>query len=231
MVTLRQKVLVAGADAECAASVQRHLEKDGYRVFVARDGSEVLNMIRHRRPDVLLLERAWLERHGRELEGILQGETNTPIIVLTAETVDEERAFDMEPRVGDHLAKPVDPCEVLCQVRAALRGVGEAVPAGSDDICCADLVIDRRCHEVRVRGEAVHLTPTEFRLLEVLAGEPGRAFTRLELLGRVFGYDYRGLERTVDTHMKNLRKKIEPDPADPTYVETVYGVGYRLADR
>jgi DNA-binding response OmpR family regulator len=82
-----------------------------------------------------------------------------------------------------------------------------------------------------VRGEAVHFTPTEFRLLEVLTGEPGRAFTRLELLGRVFGYDYRGLERTVDTHVKNLRRKIEPDPANPTYVKTVYGVGYRFAER
>jgi DNA-binding response OmpR family regulator len=97
-------------------------------------------------------------------------------------------------------------------------------------MCCADLVIDRRCHEVRVRGEAVHLTPTEFRLLEVLAGEPGRAFTRLELLGRVFGYDYEGLERTVDTHVKNLRSKIEPSATNPTYVKTVYGVGYKFAE-
>jgi DNA-binding response OmpR family regulator len=230
MVTLRPKVLVASDDAECAAAVQRHLEKDGYRVFVARDGSEVLNMVRYRRPDVLLLEQSMLETHGLELDGILQGKADTPVIILTRGPVDEERAFDMASGVSDHLVKPVHPCEVLCRVRAALRSVGKAVPQRPEEVCCADLVIDRRCHEVRVGGEVVHLTPTEFRLLEVLAGEPGRAFTRLELLGRVFGYDYEGLERSVDTHVKNLRSKIESSPANPTYVRTVYGVGYKFAD-
>jgi len=94
----------------------------------------------------------------------------------------------------------------------------------------ADLVIDRRSHEVRVRDEVVSLTPTEFRLLEVLAGEPGRAFTRLELLDRVFGYDFEGFERTIDVHVKNLRKKIERDPGNPTYVQTIYGVGYKFGE-
>jgi DNA-binding response OmpR family regulator len=176
-----------------------------------------------------VVDQAWLEMDGLEPRSVMHVET--PIIVLSTETVDEERSFDMESRVSDHIVKPVDPCEVLSRVRAALRRVGKEDPPAPDELCCADLVIDRRCHEVRVGGEAVHLTPTEFRLLEVLAREPGRAFTRLELLGRVFGYDYRGLERTVDTHVKNLRRKIEPDPADPTYVETVYGLGYRLAER
>jgi DNA-binding response OmpR family regulator len=230
MVMLRQKVLVADDDVECAASVRRHLEKDGYRVFVARDSSEVLDVVRHRRPDILLLERSLLGRHGLDLDGILQSKTEMPIIVLTAETVDGEGSLDMASRVSDQVVKPVDPCEVLCRVRAALRRAGKAVPQGPEEMCCADLVIDRRCHEVRVRGEAVHLTPTEFRLLEVLAGEPGRAFTRLELLGRVFGYDYEGLERTVDTHVKNLRSKIEPSATNPTYVKTVYGVGYKFAE-
>ena len=226
----RQRVLVADADAEWVASVQRRLEKDGYRVFVAHDSSEALNMVRHRRPDILLLEQSLLERHGMDLEGILEGRTKTPIIVLTAETFGGERTFDAEAPVSDQVVKPVDPCEVLCRVRAALRRAGKVVPEGPGEMCCAGLVIDRRCHEVRVGGDAVSLTPTEFRLLEVLAGEPGRAFSRLELLGRVFGYDYPGLERTVDTHVKNLRKKIEPDPKEPTYIETVYGVGYRFAE-
>jgi DNA-binding response OmpR family regulator len=227
MMMVRQKVLIVDNDREMVTSVRRHLEKDGYRVFAAGSRLEALELIRRRRPDVLVVDQSSLEmgclepRNGMHIE--------TPIILLTAETVDEEWAFDMESRVSDHILKPVDPCEVLSRVRAALRKVGKAVPPGPEEMCCADLVIDRRCHEVRVGGEAVHLTPTEFKLLEVLAEEPGRAFTRLELLGRVFGYDYVGLERTVDTHVKNLRKKIEPDPADPTYVETVYGVGYRFA--
>ena len=228
---LRQKVLVAGDDVECAASVRRHLEKDGYRVFVARDGLELLDMLRQRRPGILLLERTWMERQSLDLDGILQNNTETPIVMLIDETVDEQMPSDGEARVNDHVAKPVDPCEVLCRVRTALRRAGQVVPAEPEEMCCADLVIDRRCHEVSVRGESVHLTPSEFRLLEVLIGEPGRAFSRLELLDRVFGYDYRGLERTVDTHVKNLRRKIEPDPADPTYVRTVYGVGYRFAEQ
>jgi DNA-binding response OmpR family regulator len=224
------KVLVADSDRKAAASVRCHLEKDGYQVFVAREGSEALNIVRHRRPDVLLLERSLLERYGLALDDSLQGETETPIIMLTTDIVDDEMAFDMESKVSDQVVKPLAPCEVLSRVRAALRRVGKGDTEGPEKMSRADIVIDRRSHEVHVRGEAVHLTPTEFKLLEVLAAEPGRAFTRLELLGRVFGYDYEGLERTVDTHVKNLRKKIEPDPADPTHIETVYGVGYKFAE-
>jgi DNA-binding response OmpR family regulator len=227
MVTKR-KVLVGDDDRKAVASVRRHLEKDGYRVLAARSGPEALNLIRRGRPDVLVVDRNWLEIDGSDLGSILPGET--PIIILTAEAVDEEMNSNTTSEMTDHVVKPVDPCEVLCRVRAALRRAGKAVPQGPEEMCCADLVIDRRCHEVRVRGEAVHLTPTEFRLLEVLAGEPGRAFTRLELLGRVFGYDYEGLERTVDTHVKNLRSKIEPSATNPTYVKTVYGVGYKFAE-
>jgi DNA-binding response OmpR family regulator len=227
MVTKR-KVLVGDDDRKAVASVRRHLEKDGYRVFAARSGAEALNLIRRGQPDVLLVDRSWLETGGLDLASVLQGET--PIIILTAEAVDEEMGYGTESEATDHVVKPVEPCEVLSRVRAALRRVGKAVPEGPEEVHCADIVIDRRCHEVQVRGEAVHLTPTEFRLLEVLAGEPGRAFTRLELLGRVFGYDYGGLERTVDTHVRNLRKKIESDPKEPTYVKTVYGVGYKFAE-
>jgi len=118
----------------------------------------------------------------------------------------------------------------VARVRAVLRRVGKEAARGPTEMCFAGLVIDRRRCEVRVRGEVANLTPTEFRLLEVLAGEPGRAFARLELLDRVFGFDFEGFERTVDVHVKNLRKKIEPDPRQPTYVQTVYGVGYKFGE-
>jgi DNA-binding response OmpR family regulator len=225
---IRRKVLVIDDDRELVASVRSHLEKDGYRVFAACSGPEAFNLIRRGRPDVLVVDRSWLETGGFDLSNVLQGET--PVIMLTSEGVDEEMGYDTESVITDRVVKPVDPCEVLSRVRAALRRVGKSVPEGPEEVHCAGIVIDRRCHEVRVGGEGVHLTPTEFRLLEVLGGEPGRAFTRLELLGRVFGYDYEGLERTVDTHVRNLRKKIEPDPKEPTYIETVYGVGYRFAE-
>jgi DNA-binding response OmpR family regulator len=225
---IKRKVLVADDDKMAVASVRRHLEKDGYRVFAAGSGPEALNLIRRGRPDVVVVDQGWLETGGIDLGSTLQGET--PIIVLTGEAVDEEMDSDTASEMTDHVTKPVDPCEVLSRVRAALRRAGKAVPEGPEEMRCADIVINRRSHEVRVCGETVHLTPTEFKLLEVLVGEPERAFTRLELLGRVFGYDYEGLERTVDTHVKNLRKKIEPDPADPTYVKTVYGIGYKFAE-
>jgi DNA-binding response OmpR family regulator len=225
---IRQKVLIVDDDRELVASVRCHLEKDGYRVSTAFNGPEAFNLIRRGRPDVLVVDQSWLETGGSDLGSVLGSET--PIIILTADAADEEMDYGTESEETDHVVKPVDPCEVLSRVRAALRRVGKAVPEGPEEVHCADIVIDRRCHEVRVRGEAVHLTATEFRLLEVLAGEPGRAFTRLELLGRVFGYDYGGLERTLDTHVRNLRKKIEPDAKKPTHVKTVYGVGYKFAE-
>lgn len=217
---------MAGDDVQAMASVRCHLEKDGYRVFVTHSGSEALNLMRRRRPDVLVVDQAWLEAEGFGLGGASQRET--PIIILTPEVGAEELEPNSESGMAYHIVKPVDPCDVLSRVRTALREVGKAIPEKPEELRCGDLVIDRRCHEVHVRGETVRLTPTEFKLVEVLAGDPGRAFTRLELLGRVFGHDYEGLERTVDSHVKNLRRKIEPDPMEPTYIETVYGVGYRF---
>jgi two-component system alkaline phosphatase synthesis response regulator PhoP len=229
LMTAKRRILIVDDDRQVRESVRGRLEMDGYEVFAAQDGLEAQRLIRCRQPDVLVVERSWLETGSIDIDSVPQ--LYTPIIVLTPEAVDEERTFDMEPKVSDRVVKPVDPCEVLSRVRVALRRAGNAAPKRTQEIRCADLVIDRRCHEVSVGGRPVDLTPTEFRLLEVLTEEPGRAFTRLELLGQVLGHDYRGLERNVDTHVKNLRKKIEPDPADPTYVETVYGVGYRLAER
>jgi len=227
--TAKRTVLIVDDDRQVRDSVRGHLQKDGYEVFAARNGLEAQGLIRRRRPDVLVVEQSWLEGRCPGIESVAP--VDTPIIVLIAESVGDERRFDLAPEACEHLVKPVDPCDVLSLVRALVRRLGNEGPEQPVEIRCADLVIDRRCRKVSVGGEAVDLTPTEFRLLEVLAGEPGRAFTRLELLGRVFGHDYRGLERTVDTHVKNLRKKIEPDPADPTYVETVYGVGYRFAEQ
>lgn len=134
----------------------------------------------------------------------------------------------VESGVIDYIVKPIDASDVLSRVRAALRRRGKASEGERKKLRCGDVVIDRRSHQVSVRGKLVQLTPTEFQFLVVLAGEPGRAFTRLELLGRVFGYDYSGLERTVDAHMKNLRKKIEADPTKPAYIKTIYGIGYKF---
>jgi len=222
----RQKVLIVADDANTVNGVRGHLEKDGYRTFVAHSDDEALKLVRRRRPDIVVVDGHWLKPDGLWVHGGSQ--PRMPVIVLT-DDVSGEKPTSVESEVIDYVLKPVNPCEVLSRVRAALRRAGTAILEGPEELRRADLVVDRRSHQVRVRGRSVDLTPTEFRLLEVLAEDPGRAFTRLELLGRVFGYDYQGLERTVDTHVKNLRRKIELDPAEPEYVETVYGVGYRFA--
>jgi DNA-binding response OmpR family regulator len=226
----KYKILVVDDDRNIVDLVRLYLERDGYQVLVAYDGLEALKLARQRRPDLIVLDLLLPEVEGLDVCRILQAESKVPIIMLTAKTTEEDKLIGLELGADDYVTKPFSPRELVARVRAVLRRVGQEAPEGPTEMHFADLVIDRRSHEVRVRGEVVDLTPTEFRLLEVLAEEPGRAFTRLELLDRVFGYDFVGFERTVDVHVKNLRKKIELDPKQPTYVQTVYGVGYKFSE-
>ena len=226
----KYKILVVDDDRNIVDLVRLYLERDGYQVLVAYDGLEALRLARQRRPDLIVLDLLLPEVEGLDVCRILQTESKVPIIMLTAKTTEEDKLIGLELGADDYVTKPFSPRELVARVRAVLRRVGQEAPEGPTEMHFADLVIDRRSHEVRVRDEAVDLTPTEFRLLEVLAEEPGRAFTRLELLDRVFGYDFVGFERTVDVHVKNLRKKIEPNPKQPTYVQTVYGVGYKFSE-
>jgi len=226
----KHKILVVDDEWKIVELVRLYLEKDGYRVLVAYDGLKALELARQKRPDLILLDLMLPGMDGLDVCRILQAESGVPIIMLTARTTDEAKLIGLELGADDYITKPFNPREVLARVRAILRRVDRNSSQDPAEIRFADLVIDRRCREVRVRDEAVNLTPTEFKLLEVLAEESGRAFTRLELLDRVFGYDFEGFERTVDVHVKNLRKKIEPDPKQPTYVQTVYGVGYKFSE-
>jgi DNA-binding response OmpR family regulator len=165
---------------------------------------------------------------GLDVCRILQDESDVPIIMLTAKTTESDKLIGLELGADDYVTKPFSPRELVARVRTVLRRVGKQTPQGPSELRFDDLVIDRRSHEVQVRGEMVNLTPTEFKLLEVMAEDTGRAFSRLELLDRVFGYDFEGFERTVDVHIKNLRKKIESDPRHPVHIKTVYGMGYRF---
>jgi DNA-binding response OmpR family regulator len=168
---------------------------------------------------------------GIDVCHVLRGEGNkVPIIMLTAKTTEEDKLIGLGLGADDYVTKPFSPRELVARVRAVLRRVGEEEAKGPPEVCAGDLVVDFTRHEARVRGKLIGLTPTEFKLLEVLIKEPGRAFTRLDLLDQVFGFDYEGLERTVDAHVMNLRKKIEPNPAQPTYIQTVYGVGYKFTE-
>jgi DNA-binding response OmpR family regulator len=226
----RRRILVVDDDPKIVELVRLYLEKDGYRVLVAYDGLEALDLARQKRPDLILLDLLLPGMDGLDVCRIIQAESEIPIIMLTAKTTDEDKLRGLELGADDYVTKPFNPREVMARVRAVLRRTDKEAGRGSAEIRFADLLIDRIRHEVRLQGEIVNLTPTEFRLLEVLAGEPGRAFTRLELLDRVFGYDFEGFERTVDVHVKNLRKKIEPDSRQPVYIKTVYGVGYKFGE-
>lgn len=224
----KRKVLVVDDDKKIVDLVRLYLERDGYRVWVAYDGLEALKLARQRRPDLVVLDLLLPEVNGLDVCRILQTEFNVPIIMLTAKITEEDKLVGLELGADDYVTKPFSPRELVARVRAVLRRVGQESAREPAEMRFGDLVIDHHCHEVRLRDQVVHLTPTEFSLLAVLAEKPGRAFSRLELLDRVFGYDFEGFERTVDVHVKNLRKKIEPDPKQPTYIQTIYGIGYKF---
>jgi len=227
----RAKILVVDDDRKIVDLVRAYLDKDGYRVLTAHDGLRALELARQMQLDLIVLDLMLPGLDGLDVCRVLRGEGNkVPIIMLTAKSTEEDKLIGLDLGADDYVTKPFSPRELLARVRAVLRRLGEEEAQGPSEVRFHDLLVDFVGHQVQVRGEPVHLTPTEFKLLEVLIREPGRAFSRLELLDRVFGYDFEGFERTVDVHVKNLRKKIEPDPKNPTYIKTVYGVGYKFAE-
>lgn len=227
---MSRTVLVVDDDKKTVDLVRAYLERDGYRALCAYDGQAALELAQAQPPDLIVLDLMLPWLGGLDVCQALRARSDVPIIMLTARVAEADKLIGLEAGADDYLTKPFSPRELLARVRAVLRRCG-AWSAGDDspaEIRAGDLLIDTARHEVRLRGQPVPLTPKEFRLLSALARAPGRAFTRAELLARAFGADYDGLDRTVDVHLMNLRRKIEPDPARPIYVQTVYGVGYRF---
>jgi DNA-binding response OmpR family regulator len=194
---------------------------------VAYDGREALKLAQNKQPDLIVLDLMLPGIDGLEVCRILRQESQVPIIMLTAKTTEQDKITGLDIGADDYLTKPFSPGELLARIRAVLRRVkveGEA----PEKIAFGKLKIDFSRHEVLVGGRAVNLTPTEFRLLEVMVRDPGRVFTRLQLIHAALGYDFEGFERTIDVHIKNLRKKMEPDPRNPRYIKTIFGVGYKF---
>ncbi len=223
-----QTVLVVDDEPEIVKLVQAYLDAAGYRVVTAKDGREALLVARHEKPDLIVLDLSMPEMDGIEFTRRLRQERNTPIIMLTARVEETDRIIGLELGADDYVTKPFSPREIVARVRAVLRRV-QPEPETPEVLRSGDLVLDRGEHTVALAGSDIDLTPTEFDLLALLMANPGRAFSRLELLERLQGEAYAPYERTVDAHVKNLRAKIEADPAEPSYILTVFGIGYKFA--
>jgi DNA-binding response OmpR family regulator len=225
---MSQTILVVDDELEIVKLVRAYLEKAGYRVVTAQDGREALLVTRHEKPDLIILDLTMPEMDGLEFTRRLRQERNTPIVMLTARVEETDRIIGLELGADDYVTKPFSPREIVARVRAVLRRV-QPEPETPAILRVGDLVLDQHEHGLTVAGQAVDLTRTEFDLLAILMANPGRAFSRMELLERLQGEAYAPYERTVDAHVKNLRAKIEPDPSDPRYILTVFGVGYKFA--
>ena len=225
-----RRILVVDDDREVVRLIRAYLEQAGFEVLAAYDGDTAVHVIRRDRPDLLLLDLMLPGLDGWAITRLVRADpslAHIPIIMLTARVDDTDKIVGLELGADDYVTKPYNPREVVARVRARLRQPDVAPP---QTLRVGGLEMDVRRRDVRVDGRPIELTPTEFSLLQVLMEQAGYVLTRGELTRRALGVEFEGVERTLDSHIRNLRQKIEPDPANPIYVQTVYGVGFRLAE-
>jgi len=222
-----QTILIVDDEKRLVSLVQSYLAQEGYRAVIAYNGKDALVVAEKENPDLIILDIMMPEMNGYEFMRSHRAEKDTPIIMLTAKVEDDDKIIGLELGADDYVTKPFKPRELMARVRNVLRRVGKNEPKGKT-LKVLDITLDRDSREVFAGERSVDLTPSEFDLLAALMGAPGRVFSRLDLLDVIQGVRYEGYERTIDTHIKNLRSKIEEDPRKPQYIETVYGVGYRL---
>ncbi len=222
-----KRVLVVDDDVKTVELVKLYLNRDGYRVLTAYDGVEALRLAREGHPDLIVLDLMLPGIDGLEVCRTLRAESDVPVIMLTARTTDQDKLEGLDIGADDYVTKPFSPRELAARVRAVLRRFpGER---GPDEIKCGQLTVSFLRHEASLAGRPLDLTTVEFKLLGVLAKEPGRVFSRAQLIEKALGYDFEGFDRTIDVHILNLRRKLELDPSHPRYIKTVYGVGYKLS--
>ncbi len=223
-----QRILVVDDDKEVVRLMRAYLEQAGYEVIVAYDGETAVHNLRREKPDLLLLDIMLPGIDGWEITRLMRNDANLsaiPIIMLTARVDDTDKIVGLEMGADDYVTKPYNPREVVARVKARLRSPDSFQ---AQVLRVGELEMDLGRREVKVNGNPVDLTPSEFNLLRVLMEQAGYVFTRSELVNKGLGSEYEGLDRTLDSHIRNLRRKIEPDVKNPIYIETVYGVGYRL---
>jgi DNA-binding response OmpR family regulator len=223
-------ILVVEDEMKIARLVRDFLEHAGFEVLVAGNGESALASARGTRPDLVVLDLGLPGRDGLDVTRELRRSSNVPIVMLTARGDEADRIIGLELGADDYIVKPFSPKELVARVRAVLRRTGSAGEGGAEVLRAADVEVDLRRMRVNVGGRTVELTPTEFDLLATFVREPGRVFTRGQLLDAVRGVAFESYERAIDAHVKNIRKKIEPGAGRPRYILTVHGVGYRFAD-
>ncbi len=222
-------VLIVEDDPHAVELVRLYLAHDGHRVLSAATGPEGLRQARETRPDLIVLDLMLPGLDGLEICRTLRAESDVPIVMLTARVEEEDRLAGLEFGADDYVTKPFSPRELAARVKAVLRRAGRPDPAaGGGDLTYGPIRANRRQRTVYVGDTAVSLTPTEFRILILLLREPGRTFTREQIIDRGFGHDFEGFDRTVDAHISSLRRKLEAPAPQSRYIHTIYGVGYRF---
>jgi DNA-binding response OmpR family regulator len=224
-----RQILIVEDDRKTIELIRLYLEREGFQATIVQDGRAALEVARQQPPDLIILDLMLPRLNGLDFCRVLRSEgAQVPIIMLTAKSTEDDILRGLYLGADDYMTKPFSPRELVARVHTVLRRLTDNGAGNRQLMSFGELVIDLFRHEVTWCGEPLPLTPKEFKLLETLSREPGRAFTRGELVQMVFGYDYEGLERTVDAHIMNLRKKIEPDANRLRFIQTIYGVGYRF---
>lgn len=224
---MAKTILVVDDEERLVSLLKAYLSNEGFRVLTAKNGREALFTAREKKPDLILLDIMMPEMDGYEFIRLHRKERETPIILLTAKIEEGDKVVGLELGADDYVTKPFSPRELTARVRAVLRRAGQEMPK-AEVLHSGNITLDRTNHFVKVDDRTVDLTRSEFDLLAALMSAPGRTYTRLDLLDYIQGSAYEGYERTIDAHIKNVRAKIQDDPHNPRYIETVYGIGYRF---
>jgi len=222
-------ILVVDDEPRIAAIARDYLERAGFAVTVAANGVDALAVARSRHPDLIVLDLGLPHMDGLDVTRTLRKESHVPVIMLTARVDERDKLIGLEIGADDYVTKPFSPKELVARIRAVFRRV-DARPERGDIVHAGDVTLDRRRMQATVDTRAIDLTSTEFQLLATLAAQPGRVFTRAQLIDAIQGDRVEAFDRAIDAHVKNVRRKLEPDPRNPRYVLTVHGVGYKFAD-
>jgi DNA-binding response OmpR family regulator len=222
-------VLIVDDDVKLVQLLRTYFDKDGFLSYTANNGLDALQIVREKKPDIMVLDLMLPGLDGWDVCRKIRHDNDIPIIMLTARDEESDRLIGLEIGADDYVTKPFSPKEVVVRAKVILRRTHKNV-VRQEAITRGSLVIDLERHQVLQAGQAVELTPTEFKLLELLAANAGKVFSRLQLVEQTQGYSFEGYERTIDAHVKNLRRKLEMNPKEPQYILTVYGMGYKFVD-